>query len=411
MNAATAAEEPFLRGYQPTAGIYDEAVGADGQLRPHWAAFIAHLEQMGRPEFERRWGRAERQIAIDDLTFSPHDSGETARPWILDAIPLLMEEVEWRTISAGLEQRARLFEMILSDLFGPQTLLKERLLPPDVLYGHPGYHPTYLGLPPAGGRYLQFYAADIVRAPDGRWWATGDRTRAPFGLGYVLENRIVASRTLPVAFRQCRVQRLAPFYVQLRETLRELAPRYKDNPRIVLLTKGPTSQSYPEDAYLARYLGYTLAEGGDLAVRENRVMLKTLSGLFPVEVLMRRLDDDDCDPVELVSSSAVGISGLCEVLRSGNVALANSLGARLVESPIFRPFLPGVCRHLLGEDLQTRSIATWWAGQKEALDYVLKRFDELLILPAYRMSNDMPTDPSLLTSKERDALIAQIRSQ
>jgi len=397
-------------GFRP--GVFDEAFDAQGQLRPAWGQFLEHLRSIGGEELQRRWEQAQRQVTRDGFTFNPYDAdGGASRPWVLDAIPLLLCEQEWQRIEAGLAQRARLFDLILKDLLGPQELLRNRRLPPEVLFRHPAYYPAYHGLHPAEQGFLHLYAADLARSPDGMWWVVADRTRAPFGLGYVLENRVVTSRMLPGAFRQCNVQRLASFFLALKESLRERAVRFKDNPRVVIWTKGPQSKAYFEDAYLARYLGYQLVEGGDLAVRENQVMLKTLGGLLPVEVIYRRLEDDDCDPVELRADSGAGVAGLLEVLRTGNVSIANPLGSRLVESPLFMAFLPGLCRELLGEDLLLPSVATWWCGQPEAQDQVLKRLDELIIRKAYRVVDEPPLRPAEMTRTERQALRAQIQAR
>ena len=401
--------DDVLAGYQPGAG-YDEALDRDGELRPQWRTLAENLQALGSRELSRRWEQAQRQIISHGVTYNPYDnSGSGVRPWALDAVPLVVEEEEWQTLTEGLAQRAELLELILRDLFGPQRLLRDKLIPPDLLFGHPGYYPAYRGLQAGLKRQLHLYAADLARSTDGQWWVTGERTRAPSGLGYVLENRIVTARMLPSAFRRCRVQRLAPFFIQLRETLRELATRFQDNPRIVLWTRGPSSHSYFEDAYLARYLGYTLAEGGDLAVRENRVMLKTLGGLLPVEVLLRRLDDEDCDSVELNSGSTTGVPGLLEVVRNGNVSLLNPLGSRLVESPIWLAFLPAIAKTLLGGELQVPSVATWWCGEPEPLQYVLEHLEELLIRPAYRVSEAAPIYPADLSQSEREELVARLK--
>ncbi len=266
----------LFANYRPPPGVFDEAIQG-GELRAPWQAFVQQMDRVGTADLQRRWEQAQRQMLNDGVTFRPQDvSGNASRPWILDGVPLLLTEKEWQPIAEAMVQRAKLYEIILADLFGSQQLLRDRLLPPECLFGHPAYCPAYHGLVDAEQSYLQLFATDLSRGTDGKWWVNGDRTRAPFGLGYLLENRIVTSRNLPAPFRHCRVKRLAPFFIALQDTLREMAPRYRDNPRIVLWTKGPTSPAYFEDAYLARYLGYTLAEGDDLAVRENRVMLKTL---------------------------------------------------------------------------------------------------------------------------------------
>ncbi|REJ72704.1 MAG: hypothetical protein DWQ29_20420, partial [Planctomycetota bacterium] len=219
-----------LSSYRPTDAVFDEFCDADGAPRPHWAKFLGQLDAIGRDEFLRRWEQAKRQIASDGVTFNPHDAdGGGSRPWAYDAIPILLHESEWTEVTSALEQRAHLLELILGDLFGPQRLLKDRILPPDLLFGHPGFYPAYCGLTPPGQKHLTLYAADLARAPDGKWWVMGDRTRAPSGLGYALENRVVTSRVLPAAFRRCQVQRLAPFFIAMKEQLRELAMRARDN--------------------------------------------------------------------------------------------------------------------------------------------------------------------------------------
>ena len=406
------ASSSILAGYRPTGGAFDEFCDADGQPRPHWQQFLTQLDAIGRRELLRRWEQAKRQVANDGVTFNPHDvDGGVSRPWAFGAVPLLLHETEWSNVTAALEQRAQLLDLILRDLFGPQRLLKDRILPPDGLFGHPGFYPAYCGLTQADQPHILLYAADLARAPDGSWWVMRDRTRAPSGLGYTLENRLITSRMLPAAFRKCRVHRLAPFFIELKEQLRELATRARENPRILLWSKGPESRSYFEDAYLARYLGYTLVMGGDLAVRSGRVVLKTLGGLLPVEVLFRRLDDDDCDSVELAPESTEGVSGLLETIRSGDVAVANPLGSRLVESPLLQAFLPSVCRHLLGEELKISSIATWWCGQPDARQYVIDHLDQVVIRPAFGSAEDRPIHPARLSAKERADLNAAIQNR
>ncbi|WP_437206134.1 circularly permuted type 2 ATP-grasp protein [Planctomicrobium sp. SH664] len=415
MNALAGSASPvpsLLAHYTPPPGVYDETVNAAGEVREPWRAFIQGLDELGPADLQRRWELAQRQVTRDGFTFNPYEQDVgSSRPWVLDAMPLLLREQEWSEIEAGLAQRARLFDLILRDLFGPQQLLQDQLLPPEALFAHPAYYPSYHGLHMGDHGFLQLYAADIARSPDGQWWVVSDRSRAPFGLGYVLENRIVTSRMLPTQFRQCKVERLASFFITLKESLRQQAPRFKDNPRVAIWTSGPSSRAYFEDAYLARYLGYQLVEGGDLAVRENRVMLKTLGGLLPVEVIFRRLNDDDCDPVELDGNSVNGVAGLLEVVRGGNVSLANPLGSRLVESPLFMSFLPSICRHLLGEELRMPSVATWWCGDKQGLSYVLEHLDELMIRKAFRMMDDVPLRPSLMTQADRQLLVEALKAR
>lgn len=397
--------------YTPPPGVYDEAVTAAGKPRPQWKALIEQLDGMGQADLLHRWQQAQTQIERDGVTFNPHDDGAGSRPWMLDAIPMVLAKSEWTDVSTRICQRARVLEALLQDLLGEQRVLKESLIPPELLFAHPAWYPSYQTLSREGQRLLTYCVTDIARASDGKWWATGDRTRSPFGLGYVLENRLITTRMLATVFRKLPIQRLAGFYSALKEQLRKQAPRFRENPRIVLWTKGPQSRGYFEDSYLARYLGYTLAEGDDLAVRDNSVQLLTLGGLLPVEVLLRRVDDDDSDAIELNPKSRVGISGLLDVVRGGRISVANCLGSRLVESPAFLPFLPAVSRMLLGEELQMPTVATWWCGDAQERSYVVENIDELMIRPAFRMSDTEPVIGNRLSSTEKQDLIKLINAK
>jgi len=401
---------PKLFGtYRPPGDTFDEAFTKAGEVRPTWKGLLDRLEKMGGVVLRERWHQAQSQIDRDGVTFNPHDDdGVVSRPWMLDAIPMVLAENEWSVLSTRLAQRARVLEALLADLFGEQRVLKDRIVPPDLLYGHPAWYPSYQNLNPTDQRLLTYSVTDLARAPNGEWWATGDRTRSPFGLGYVLENRIVTSRMLSPLFRDMPVRRLAGFYASIKQQLRELAPQFKENPRIVLWTKGPQSRGYFEDSYLARYLGYTLAEGDDLAVRAGRVQLLTLGGLLPVEVLLRRVDDDDCDSVELNPKSEIGISALLDVIRSGRVAVANVVGSRIVESAAFLPFLPAVSRHLLGEELELPSVATWWCGDSQAHSHVLANIEKMLIRPAFRIADIRPIVGRSLNESQRTDLVRTI---
>jgi uncharacterized circularly permuted ATP-grasp superfamily protein/uncharacterized alpha-E superfamily protein len=401
-----------LLGYQPAADAYDEARLPTGQLREHWRLLVENLQAMGKAELDRRWKQGLAQMNRDGVTFNPFDGDEGAsRPWMMDPIPMVFQESEWNWLADGIAQRHRLFEALLEDLHGAQRLLKERIIPAELYYGHPGAHPAYHGLVGDDRRHLNLFACDLARMPDGQWVVTGDRTRAPFGLGYVLENRFVSSQFFPKVFRQGKIRRIASFYANLRKSLITLAYRNRDNPRVVLLTSGPSSRSYFEDAYLARYLGFILAEGGDLAVRGNRVSLKTLGGLLPVEVVFRRIDDELCDPVELPVASAYGVAGLIESCRAKNVAVANSIGCRIVESPAFLPWLPDICQYLLSEPLKLPSVQSLWLGSPEGLKAFRQEYDQLIIRRAHRTdTGESPIHVGMLDGAQRARLFAEIES-
>jgi len=397
--------------YTPPAGVYDEMKRPDGGIREPWQPCVAAFEKLGAAELQSRWEQGEREIAKNGITYNPHDQEQGgSRPWALDPVPLVLAEDDWSRVSAGIRQRAVLYEMVMQDLFGPQKLLRDRVLPPDVLYGNPHYYPAYHGTHETGSARIQLYAADLARSADGRWWVSENRTHAPFGLGYVLENRVMSARLFPEVMRDAHIHRVAPFYAALRESLAALAPRNRENPRTVLWTMGPSSPAYFEDAYLARYLGYALVEGADLAVRGGQVMLKTLGGLLPVEVLFRRLRDESCDSVELDSRSRLGVSGLLEVMRAGGVGLSNGLGSALLEAPLVRAFEPVLSKILLGEELILPTVATWWCGQPKALAYVLANLENLSITPAYQGAGKAGIRVGALDAAEREALVQRLKA-
>ncbi len=387
----------LIQNYAPPAGAYDEFIAANGTPRAHTRGFLDSINGIGREEFARRWQQAQRTVQANDFAFGGYATPEDKlRPWELDAIPLMISAAEWDKVSAALTQRARLLNLVLQDLYGEQTLVKQGLLPPELLYAHPGFLRPYHGQLNPSRHMLHFYAADLARSPNGEWWILADRTEAPSGLGYALENRIVVSRMLPDVFHRCQVERLAPFFIAAQETLHGLAPQHTENPRVVLLSHGPTSLNYFEDSYLARYLEYTLVEGGDLAVRNDQVMLKTLGGLLPVDVILRRQNSSDCDPLELGSKSGLGIAGLRQSTRNGTVGVANALGSGLVESVAFMAFMPRLCQLLLGQELLIPGVASWWCGQPDGLAHVLKNLDKLIIQPAFRnRGKDGPTREAL----------------
>jgi uncharacterized circularly permuted ATP-grasp superfamily protein/uncharacterized alpha-E superfamily protein len=377
--------ENLLQNYSATTGIFDEMEEAPARPRPHWRTFIGLLQHVDRRELASRWENGRRIIREHGVTYNVYgDPQGMDRPWELDFVPLLITPDEWARIEAGLIQRLRLFNLILADLYGgSQRLLRDGFLPPELVYANPGFLRPCRGIEVASGVYLHLQACDLGRSPDGKWWVLSDRTQAPSGAGYALENRTVVSRILREEIRDCNVQRLGTFFRQQREMLFRLAPPGRNHPTVVLLTPGPHNETYFEHAYLARHLGFPLVEGADLTVRDRRVFLKTIEGLQPVDVILRRVDDSFCDPLELRGDSFLGVSGLVEAARAGNVTVANALGAGLMESPAFLAFLPSLCRHLLGEELLIPSIATWWCGQGEELRYVIEHLESLAVRPAF----------------------------
>jgi uncharacterized circularly permuted ATP-grasp superfamily protein/uncharacterized alpha-E superfamily protein len=394
----------------PYGQAYDES-SADGVTpRPHWAALMESLRALGPDEIEQRWTHAERRIRENGITYNIYgDPRGASRLWKIDLVPFLISADEWRTIEAGVIQRANLLNRVLEDIYGPQDLLQQGHLPPALLFGNPAFLRPLAGVKVPPQSYLHMLAVDLARSPDGQWWVLSHRTQAPSGSGYALENRIIVSDLLPDLFRTSNVMRLAPFFRAQRDALTALAGC--DNPRIVLLTPGPHNETYFEHSYLAKYLGFTLVEGRDLAVRDNFVYLKTVSGLERVDVILRRVDDNFCDPLELRGDSLLGVSGLVQAVAAGNVKVANALGSGVIESAAIMPFLPGLSRHLLGEELKLPSVATWWCGQPSALSWVIDHLDSVVVKPAFSSLNMEPVFGSDLKPAEREKFIERLRSR
>jgi uncharacterized circularly permuted ATP-grasp superfamily protein/uncharacterized alpha-E superfamily protein len=412
--AKKATLEKLLSGYQRNAGTFDELLTRDGEIFPHYAKMLGALEEFGPAELARRADASQRFVHEQGITYNVYgDPRGMERPWQLDPIPLVIAPAEWQALETGLVQRATLLNKILADCYGAQELIRSRWLSPALVFGQPDFLRPCHGIRVPGDLFLHFYAADLARSPDGRWWVVSDRTQIPTGAGYALANRVITSRILPELFRDNHVHRLAGFFLAVQDSLARLAPRQAEKARAVMLTPGPHNETYFEQAYLARYLGYMLVEGQDLTVRDNHVFLKTLSGLERVDVILRRVDDDFCDPLELRNDSILGVPGLVEAVRAGNVVVANALGSGLVQSPAFMSFLPGLCEHLLGKKLQLPSVATWWSGQKDAREYIFAHLDELVIKPAFRthvnpagaardaLKRRIEFDPDLFVAQER----------
>ena len=403
----------LLAIYPHSPRRYDEMLAADGSVRPHWGQFLDHLDAVTPEEMRRRLDFSEQRIQENGVTYNVYaDPNGADRPWALDPLPLIIPPDEWAELSAAVAQRATLLNAILADLYGEQTLLAKGLLPPALVFGQHGYLWPCRGVKPPGGVWLHHYAVDLARSPNGRWWVIADRTQAPSGAGYALENRLIVSRVFPEMFRDLRVQHVADFFRDQLDGLTALAPVEGDEqPHMVLLTPGPYNETYFEHAYLARYLGFPLVEGQDLTVRGETVYLKTLRGLKRVHVILRRQDDAYCDPLELRGESALGIPGLLNVARAGRVVIANALGSGLLASGALMGFLPAICRHLLGEKLAMPSVATWWCGEKPALDSVKENFDDLVIKPAYPTQQMEPVFGAELKGEGRAEMLRRIEAR
>ncbi|MFT3972642.1 MAG: circularly permuted type 2 ATP-grasp protein [Amaricoccus sp.] len=398
-HADEAAASRLLAAYRPPAGASDELFDRQGFVRPVWQAFIRHLALLSPEDIAERFARGDQYLRDAGVFFRQYDAqGANERSWPLSHVPVLLEEAEAATLARGLIQRANLLEMVLADLYGENRLVANGHLPASLVAASREWLRPLVGVRPRGGHFLHFIAFEIGRGPDGTWWVLGDRTQAPSGAGFALENRVATARVFSDLYTEAHVHRLAGFFRSFRNALQQLSPDPES--RTAILTPGPLNDTYFEHAYIARYLGFMLLEGEDLTVENGRVMVRTVAGLRPVSVLWRRLDAAFADPLELDSTSRLGTPGLVGALRQGSVTLVNALGSGIVETRAFLAFLPRIAQELLGEPLVLPNIATWWCGQPAERAHVRDHRDRLMIGPALSTRLPFEHDETTLLGRQ-----------
>jgi len=419
-------DHSLLSDYLAAPDGFDEMLDAARVPRAHWRAVLARLTQETPELMRQRMGMVQHQVRENGVTFNMLAEAEgRRREWELNLLPLIVPHEEWSGIEAAVIQRATLLDKILADVYGDQNLLREGLLPPALVHGNAGFLRPCHGMRHHDGVALHFYAVDLARAPDGRWWVLADRTQGPSGAGYALENRAIITPIFPDLLRDLKVQSPAGFFRTVHESLVRWgrlcaaggdAPsplREGEMPLIVMLTPGASGETYHEQAYLARYLGLPLVEGDDLTVRNGVVYLKTLDGLLRVHVVVRLVNDDACDPLELqtrLHGPLQGVAGLTHAAMRGNVVVANSLGSSLIESGALLGFLPALSKRLLGEPLKMPSVATWWCGEAPALETVIAKLDQLVIKPSFAQLPPFAVFGQDLAGDARAAMIAELRA-
>lgn len=402
-----AAPSSLLAAYQAQAGSRDEMLTADGAVRPAWQPMADLLGSVDLRELRQRQAEAVRLLEDDGVTYHVPGTGERLR-WQLDPLPMVLSAADWGAIESGVIQRAELLNLVLADLYGPRRLLREGLIPPQVVLGNPGFLRPLHGQRLPTRQQLFTYAADIIRGAPGEPVVLTDRTQAPSGAAYALQNRVVTSRVYSQLHRASHVQRLAPYFRALRQGLQEVAPRGVTLPRTVLLTPGSRNETAFEHAFLAARLGVSLVEGGDLKVQGGRVWLRSLGHLEPVDVILRRQDQEWCDPLELRRDSLIGVPGLVEVVRAGAVSVVNSLGSAAVENPALQAFLPAIAQALLGQPLRLGGVRTLWLGQPAAAAEVLAALRGWVIKPIHR---DGAADRAAFTATMAEAQLAALRAR
>lgn len=368
---------------------------------PHDQQLLQTLNKLGRKRLEKRRKEAQRLLRENGATFNDFATEDTSRLWQFDPVPLVIGREDWKQIERGLVQRAELLNLILKDVYGPRNLIAQGLLPPELIYAHKGFLWPCVGLLPAEERHLNLYSANLAKGKDGRFWVLDDFSQPPFGSGYALENRIVMTRSFARLFQDFQVHRLAMYFRALRNRLGQLARHNRTDPNIVVLTPGPENPRYFEHAYLASYLGCPLVQGADLVVRNGCVWLKSVGGLRQVDVILQRLADEFCDPLELRADSLFGVPGLLEAIRLGNCVTANTVGSGVLQNPALLAFLPGLAKHFLGEELLLPSVATWWCGQPNEREFVLQHLNELIIRPIHPLPGLPDSMPGRLNEEQK----------
>jgi uncharacterized circularly permuted ATP-grasp superfamily protein/uncharacterized alpha-E superfamily protein len=383
-----------------------------GAVRGAWSGLASTLDELGSEDVRRRKQALAEQLRLNGVTYNVYGDTQGAdRIWSLDPIPLILESKEWEASERGLIQRAELLDAILRDVYGPRRLVREGLLPALFLYSHPGFQRACSGNPSIQQRMLRFYSADMVRDSDGGFRVVSDRGQNPSGYGYALENRSVLSRTLPSLFRQSGVHRLDGFFQSFRKSLVEAAPPGVRDPFVVLLSPGPENETYFEQAYLASYLGLPLVRGSDLTPKDGGIRLLSLEGPRQVDVILRRVDDTFCDPLELNGSSLLGVPGLLQAVRNRKVTVCNALGSGILGGSGLMSFLPAISKHLFGQDLLLPSVPTFWCGDKGQREAALDRFDKMVIKPLYQGPKRSTWFVNKLTREQREKLLIRIRSK
>ncbi len=393
--------------YSPLATAYDEMMDVQGKIRPHWQPFAKYFSGVSRSDLDTLNKESLRRLKEQGVNYNVYNDPEgMRRPWQLDPLPMVFSEEDWSPLEEGLQQRARLFSRLLTDIMGNQTCLKNGLLPPEVVFQHPGFLRSMVGGVPSP---LTLYAADLARGPDGTWWVLSDRTQGPSGAGYVLEARMVTKRVLGQGAVDYSIAPLAQYFYHLKRHVAALAPDNQSDPTIVLLSSGIGNEVYFEHAYLVAQLGITLVEGDDLTVRQGKVYLKTVDDLKQVDVIIRRVDDAYSDPLNFRGDSMLGVPGLAQAQALGRVGMANPLGSGMLESPALLPFLPGLSRHFLNEDLKLPEVATWWCGQDKERQHVISKLDSLVIKRVDRASGVVYGNK--LSKSEKAELINRIKAE
>jgi len=388
---------------------YDEVLKSDMSINPNWKNLLTNFSNIGLHDLAEKQNQIDWLLAENGVTYNVYnDPKGLNRPWNLNIIPFIIEQKEWKGIEKGLQQRAELLNLVLTDIYGKRELIKNKIVPPEIIYSHRGFLRNCDQIKYNTSKNLLIHSADLARGPDGRMWVVNDRSEAPSGMGYSLENRFSIRRTVPNLFNNINVQQPFNYFKDFHQLLIDSATNSKENPTIVILTPGPHNETYFEHAYLSSFLGYPLVKGNDLIVRDNKVFIKTLKGLIRVDVILRRVDGAYTDPLELKGDSYLGVAGLLNAVRKQNVSILNPIGSGVLENPGLIPFMNSICKYFLKEDLILPQIASWWCGQEKERNFVLENIKNFVVKPIDRTNREHIYFCEVMTKKELVVLKSQI---
>ncbi|MBN2817290.1 MAG: circularly permuted type 2 ATP-grasp protein [Campylobacterales bacterium] len=399
----------IFESYQSDSS-FDEIYDADGNIKEYWKEILQSVESAGDALLKSKQEDIEWHIESNGVTFNSYESSKksTNRYWSMDPIPFVIQEEEWDELTLGLQQRAKLLNLILKDLYSERKLIKENIIPAEVVFGHKGYAKEVYNLGSLENFSLQFYATDIARGPDGRFWVISDKTQAPSGLGYAIENRLTMNAISKEIYPDIQIKKLYPFIEDYKNQLKKLSG--DDLSKAAILTPGVHNQTYFEHAYLSAHLQVNLVQGADLLSKNGSLWLKSLSGLKEINTLIRRVDDRYCDPLELKSSSQLGVAGAVDALRQGNLNMLNPIGSAILENAGLNPFMEKIAEYFLQEKLILPQIATWWCGQPKELAFVLENIQKFIIKKIDRTEKVEIYFVSKLSAEELESLKASLQN-
>ena len=389
---------------------FDEMFDSSCTARSHWVDIIDGLEKAGIKQLEQKQTEIDWRLEDNGVTYNIYNDPEgNNRRWNLDPIPLVLTSTEWDEISKGLKQRAKLLNLIFKDLYTEQRLIKDGIVPAEIIFAHKSFIPEVFNFENKDYYSMRFYATDISRGPDGKFWVINDRTQSPSGLGYAIENRLTMNSISNDLYPNVEILKMAKFIEGFKTMLKSLSTSNQDNPLIALLTPGPLNETYFEHSYISSFLDLTLVQGEDLLVKNNQLWLKSLNGLRRVDTLIRRVDSQYCDPLELKNDSQLGVAGLVNTIRKDNLSMINPIGVGILENIGLNPFMKNIAKYFLDEDLILPQIATWWCGQKNELEFVLKNIKNLIIKKIDRTDNIEVNFANRLNDVELNNLIEKVK--